>query len=367
MARVEQSIEVNVSPRTAWELLTSFEQYPRFMQGVEEVRRVDERHLRWRTRDGGAGMHWDAEITQQVPEQCIAWRNLDGPRNEGRISLQEVDGDRTRILMSVERETLQEGTDPCESAEQDLVRLKQFMEKLGRDSGDWRGREQEGSPSHTAPAELAAGNVTRLAAASPLHAAGSQAEQADAPQQAYGADEADNARGGAGALHRERASVPVGRIFPALFGQRWQDPVASMRRMSDSVEQMVTAFAAASGLLREREAAPGAWLPRIETVEDPLRVLVCVELPGVARDDITVEVRGGELVIEGMRAQQAMLAEGGRRCSEFRYGRFHRAVALPGDADTAATSAELRNGVLQVTVLRHPSAAAPTRVDVSEG
>ncbi|GIZ53750.1 hypothetical protein NCCP691_37640 [Noviherbaspirillum aridicola] len=361
MARVEQSIEVNVPPRTAWEMLTSFEQYPRFMQGVEEVRRLDERRLRWHTREGGLGMHWDAEITQQVPEQRIAWRNMDGPRNEGEISLQRLDGDCTRIVLSMDREALQ--ADAGARAEQDLVRLKQFIEKLGRDSGEWRGREQDGMPSHSAPAEFAAGNVTRMADTTPLHAVGSLAQQPDAPQQAFGADEADNARGGAGSLQGRRSASGM---LPGLFRQRWQDPLSTMRRMSDNVEQVMTTLAAASGLMRGRETAPGAWLPRIEIVEDPLRILVCAELPGVARDEITVEVRGGELVIEGARGKPANVTDAGSRCSEFRYGRFHRAVALPPDADPGAVSAELRHGVLQVTVLRHPMAGGK-RIDISEG
>lgn len=361
MARVEQSIEVNVPPGAAWETLMQFEQYPRFMQGVEEVRRLDDRHLRWHTRDGGSGLHWDAEITQQVPGQRIAWRNMDGPRNEGSITLQPARGDCTRVILTLERDAWQGEAEA--RAEQDLVRMKQFMEKIGRDSGCWRGREQDGLPTHTAREELAAGNLVRVPGVEALRAAASVAEDADAPQQAFGADEADNARGGAGTVAAARSPA---QLFGGLLAQRWQDPMSTMRRVSDNVEQMMTTLAAASGLMRGGEAAPGAWLPRIETVEDPQRLLVCAELPGLSRDEITVEVRGAQLVIEGVRQAPPNVAEAGRRCTEFRYGRFHRAVSLPADADTAAVSAELRNGVLQVTVLRRPSAPGSARIEISE-
>lgn len=355
MARVEQSIEINVPTGAAWDMLARVEQFPRFMQEVEEVRRVDDTHLRWRTR----GLHWDAEITQQVPGQCIAWRNLDEPGNSGRIALEPVDGDRTRVTLTLEREATH--AEAVEHVEQDLVRMKHFVEKLARDSGNWRGREQDGKPSHTAAAEKAAGVIDQDATQF-LHASASVAEQADAPQQAFGADEADNARGGAG-LHR---SGHAARAFSSLFAQRLQDPLSTMRRMSDNVEQAVTALAAAAGLMRGREPAPGTWLPRIETVEDAQRFLACFELPGVARDDIVVEIHDGQLIVEGVRSKPQNVAEAGRRCTEFRYGRFHRAVMLPANADTGAVSAELRSGVLQVTVLRHPAAVGAGRIAISE-
>lgn len=364
MARVEQSIEVNVSPRTAWDALMRFEQYPRFMQGVEEVRRLDDGRLRWHTRSGNVGVHWDAEITQQVPGQRIAWRNLDGPRNAGSIALEATDGLRTRVTLTLEREP--EQADAGRIAEQDLVRFKQFIEKLGRDSGDWRGRAQDGMPSHSAPAELAAGSLDRALVPDPLHAARSVPEQADGPQQPFGSDEADNALRGAGRLRTPQASTRPA-LLSGLLTQRWQDPLTTMRRMSDNMEQIFTTLAQASGLVRGREAADGAWSPRIETAESADRVLVCAELPGVAREDITVEVRGGQLVVEGTRKTPLRSPDAGRRCSEFRYGRFHRTVGLPPDADTGAASAELRNGVLQVTVLRHPMVATGARIEISEG
>lgn len=388
MASVEQSIEVNVSPGTAYALLTRFEQYPRFMQGVKEVRKLDDRRLRWHAHVAGIDREWDAEITQQVPEQCIAWRSLDGPRIEARIALQPTSGACTRVTLQRDQDG-QATDDVRHGAEQDLVRFKQFIEKLGRDSGDWRGREQDGTASHSAAAERAAGTLDPLAGGTGLRATASVAEFPDGPQQAFGADDADNVDnaatlaigaggsggngaasgngGGSRAGGRARRSGPrlsLTDMLPALFG-RWQDPVTTMRRVSDSVEQAFTVLAQASGVLRGQEDAGGAWSPRIETVQSPDRVLLFVEVPGVPRADITVDARPGRLQVSGLRPQAVTVGEDVQHCSEFRYGRFHRTLALPEDADTEAVSAELRNGVLQVTVLRRPRPATG-RVEISE-
>jgi uncharacterized membrane protein len=74
MATIEKSIEVDVPVRTAYNQWTQFEAFPQFMEGVREVRQLDDKTLGWRAEIGGKDEEWVAEITEQVPDQRIAWR-----------------------------------------------------------------------------------------------------------------------------------------------------------------------------------------------------------------------------------------------------------------------------------------------------
>jgi HSP20 family molecular chaperone IbpA len=370
MARIEQSIEVNVPPRAAYEQLMRFEQYPRFMQDVQEVRKLDERHLHWHTKTGDLDLEWDAEITQQVPERCIAWRRTDGHPYEGKIELQPLAGERTRVRLTVDCDPQQQGpaadADPQAwitlRSEHDLLRFKQFVEKLGRDSGQWRGREQEGAPSHSAPAELAAGAIDCVAAP-PTNGVRppteSEAVQADAPQQPFGADQADNAQ----AVGRQTG--PDWSVLLPSFMQAWGGPLDMMRRMSDDMEQIFGRLARHSiGVLRGQESRDADWTPALEVVRSGERVLVYVELAGVPREDVSVDIRSGQLVIEGSRKPKVIPDQ--QRNSERAYGRFRRQLPLPDGADADAISAVLREGVLEVTVPLRPGSAHGRRVEIGD-
>ena len=78
MSTIEQSIEVDVPVRTAYNQWTQFEEFPRFMEGVEEVRQLDDTHLHWRTKVGGREQEFDAQITEQRPDERIAWTATQG-------------------------------------------------------------------------------------------------------------------------------------------------------------------------------------------------------------------------------------------------------------------------------------------------
>ena len=74
MSTIEKSIDVNVPSDTAYNLWTQFEQFPRFMEGVEEVRQINAKHLNWRVNVGGKQKEFETEITEQIPGNRIAWR-----------------------------------------------------------------------------------------------------------------------------------------------------------------------------------------------------------------------------------------------------------------------------------------------------
>ena len=104
MPTIEESIDVEVPVRTAYDQWTQFEEFPSFMEGVEEVRQLDDTHMRWRASIGGDTEEWDAEITEQQPDRRVAWRATGGKRNAGLVSFEPLGSDSTRVRVRMEWE-----------------------------------------------------------------------------------------------------------------------------------------------------------------------------------------------------------------------------------------------------------------------
>src|SRR5205814_8534535 len=83
---IEQSIDVNVPVRTAYNQWTQFEEFPRFMEGVQQVQQLDETQLHWRAEIGGKEKEWYARITEQIPDERIAWTSTTGAHNAGVVT-----------------------------------------------------------------------------------------------------------------------------------------------------------------------------------------------------------------------------------------------------------------------------------------
>ena len=146
MSTIEQSIEVDVPLRTAYNQWTQFEEFPRFMEGVKEVRQLDDTHLHWVAEIGGRRHEWDAEITEQRPDERVAWKNVDGKQNAGVVTFHRLDDDHTRLM--VQLDFMPEGLiehlgDALAAPERrvagDLARFKEMVEARGIESGGWRG------------------------------------------------------------------------------------------------------------------------------------------------------------------------------------------------------------------------------------
>jgi uncharacterized membrane protein len=146
MSKVEKSIEVNVPVSTAYNQWTQFEEFPRFMEGIEEVRQLDDKRLHWRANIGGKREEWDAEIVQQVPDQRIAWRSTSGAPNSGVVTFESLAPATTRVQLQLEYTP----QGPAESmgdamgllsrrVEGDLKRFKEYIESRGAETGGWRG------------------------------------------------------------------------------------------------------------------------------------------------------------------------------------------------------------------------------------
>ncbi|MDT9682800.1 SRPBCC family protein [Streptomyces sp. TRM76323] len=152
MSKVKETVEVEVPVRTAYNQWTQFEEFPNFMEGVEEVRQVDDRHNHWTTKIGGVRREFDTEIIDQLPDERIAWRTVSGDtQQKGVVSFQRVDETHTRVelVMDVEPTGLAEkAADLTGTIDRrvkgDMRRFKEYIETRGGESGAWRGRVRPG-------------------------------------------------------------------------------------------------------------------------------------------------------------------------------------------------------------------------------
>jgi uncharacterized membrane protein len=151
METIRESIDVAVPVSTAYNQWTQFEQFPKFMDGVESVQQTDSTHLRWVAEVSGERREWQAEIVEQVPDEKIAWRATGGEGPNGIVTFEPLGAGSTlmTVEMSYEPEGLKEtlgakvGLDTRQVGE-DLERFKQLVEALGEETGAWRGEVHAG-------------------------------------------------------------------------------------------------------------------------------------------------------------------------------------------------------------------------------
>ena len=146
MSQFEHVVTVDAPVREVYDQWTQFEEFPRFMEGVESVVQIDDRTLDWTAEIGGQRRRWTAEITDQTPDTRVAWKSTSGADNAGAVLFEPVDPERTRVTLRIDVEP--EG--PVESAgdalgfverraKGDLERFKEFIESRDRATGAWRG------------------------------------------------------------------------------------------------------------------------------------------------------------------------------------------------------------------------------------
>lgn len=153
MAKVEQSIDVNVPLTTAYNQWTQFEEFPQFMKWVKSVRQIDDANLEWTADIAGQEETWTAEIVEQEPDQRISWRATSGQRMDGLVSFARVDDATTRVTLNMDWDPegvvqsigAAAGIDD-RSVKGDLERFKEFIEARGASTGAWRGEIEEGTP-----------------------------------------------------------------------------------------------------------------------------------------------------------------------------------------------------------------------------
>ena len=146
MSEIIETVDVNVPVRTAYDQWTQFETFPKFMEGVERVEQLDDKTLRWTAEIAGQKRTWKARITEQAPDQRIAWTSTEGAKNAGVVTFHRLDGNTTRVTLQLDVDP--EG--PVENigdalgfvqrrAKGDMERFKEFIESRGSETGAWRG------------------------------------------------------------------------------------------------------------------------------------------------------------------------------------------------------------------------------------
>jgi uncharacterized membrane protein len=156
MSSITRSIDVDVPVDAAYDQWTQFETFPEFMEGVDEVRQLDDRRLHWVADVGGHRQEWDAEITEQEPDMRVAWTSTSGARNAGVVTFHQLAPQRTRVTLQMEWEpegVIQAAGEKLglddRRVQGDLERFKSFIEERGAPTGAWRGTIERGGASGT--------------------------------------------------------------------------------------------------------------------------------------------------------------------------------------------------------------------------
>lgn len=166
MPSVQHSIDIHVPAHIAYKRLAQFEDYPRFIDEVDAVRRLDDTHLHWTMTMSNRPLEWDAEITEREPGRCIAWRNISGPANGGKVEVQAAGTDASRVILTLES-ALEQAPDSLtgNSSEQmalplklDLARLKDFIEGGGAGTQQQDARQESRSTKSDHSLSQPAGN-----------------------------------------------------------------------------------------------------------------------------------------------------------------------------------------------------------------
>ena len=146
MEHVEKIVEVNRPLSTVYNQWTQFEEFPLFMQGVKEVRQLDDTHLHWRAEIWGKEKEWDAEITEQEPDKRISWKSVSGAGNAGTVRFEPLDEHRTRVrlVMAYNPEGVVENVGDAlgvftSRVEHTVEDFKRFIEARDSETGAWRG------------------------------------------------------------------------------------------------------------------------------------------------------------------------------------------------------------------------------------
>lgn len=155
MERIEKTFEVDCPVDTVYNQWTQFEQFPRFMEGVDEVRQLDDTHLHWKAKIAGKQKEWDSEIVEQVPDKVIAWRSTSGAPNAGTVRFEPLNKERTRVKLTMEYEpqgfveNVGDAVGMVSGRVEDAVeRFKKLLEERRAETGAWRGEIHGGRKMH---------------------------------------------------------------------------------------------------------------------------------------------------------------------------------------------------------------------------
>jgi uncharacterized membrane protein len=153
MSTVVESIDVAVPVETAYNQWTQFEEFPRFMEGVTRITQVSDTMTHWVVEVAGVTREFDAQITEQRPDERIAWTSISGPKHAGVVTFHRLDANRSRVTAQMEMdpegiaETAADKTGMLDRrVKGDMKRFREFIEQRGSESGAWRGEIDRPTP-----------------------------------------------------------------------------------------------------------------------------------------------------------------------------------------------------------------------------
>lgn len=137
MIMVQQAIEVGAPLHTVYEQIAAFENYPRFMTGVEQVTPIGADRARWVMDVDGRRHEFDARITERSPDRRLAWSTTGGPRLAGTITLRPMGELRTQLVAQLE-------ADPAVLMPGDRQARETLERRLERDLATFKGLVESG-------------------------------------------------------------------------------------------------------------------------------------------------------------------------------------------------------------------------------
>ena len=143
---MNHSVDIDLPVRTVYNQWTQFEDFPLFMKNVKDIRQVDDTHMEWTVGISGVTRVFTTEITEQTPDQRIAWTTIDGPHQSGVVTFHALSDTTTRVMLQMEMEpegfvekVADWGGYVSDRTKKDLDQFKDFIENRGRSTGEWRG------------------------------------------------------------------------------------------------------------------------------------------------------------------------------------------------------------------------------------
>ena len=160
MSRFEETITVDVPVRVAYDQWTQFEDFPKFMEGVERVEQVTDKTLRWTASVAGRTKEWMADIVDQTPDTRIAWKSTEGAENAGAVLFRPLGPEQTEVTLRLDAEpegAIETAGDALGFLQRrvhgDLERFKERVQSKGGNGRGWRG-EIHGDEVEPDPVEV---------------------------------------------------------------------------------------------------------------------------------------------------------------------------------------------------------------------
>ncbi|WEO93213.1 SRPBCC family protein [Streptomyces sp. FXJ1.172] len=152
MHTIEETIEIAVPVRTAYDQWTQFKSFPRFMTVVKRVQQVKPNVTTWVVGMGPVCREFEAEIVEQEPDSHLAWRSLERrPSHRGEVSFRSTEEGRTSVSVRLEVEPggvagalLVVPALTRRVVRTQLGHFKEYIEGLGEAGGSWRGTIRNG-------------------------------------------------------------------------------------------------------------------------------------------------------------------------------------------------------------------------------